>query len=768
MRAGMELDGRYRLAERIGRGGMGEVWRAKDLRLGRAVAVKVLPAIEDVPDAQERFRREAMIAARLRHPGITVVHDTGRHEDRPFIVMELLEGTDLAAVLAGAPEGLPVGRAVSLAAEAADALAAAHGERIVHRDLKPANLFLGTDGRLKICDFGIARAADAGGRLTAEGSVVGTVAYMSPEQCRGEDVDERSDLYSLGCVLHEMLTGVPPFPPGPPHVLLLHHLHSVPEGPRALRQEVPPELDRLVLALLAKEPAERPAGAAHLALLLRGLGRSGPAPVDDRDEGVAAGAGVDVDVDVDEGPADPAPGDLVLRLFDEAVVLSVTEDLERPGTVGMVGAAMLETDQGRARALLREVARDSPAGFLPPDDETFAVTMAGVDAELAVEWARATEYPPTRAILLGLVAAGVARTDPAWAGRIAGEAGESVPADSSGYPLYRRAIFDVLGPAVDADVAEEFLGAIDDPGWRAEASHAVTVATAAERPEHAERVARSIAAEPRRAEMLTALAAALATARPDDAERIARSVPDVSRGLDVHGPHTALEAVAAAVAPTDPERADRIVGSVLYMGADLWRARELGVALAPARPLRAEQIARAAPSYVVFRMERIRTLAAVGAALAATDPERGGRLIDEAFRTAGRNVRPAKRVEALGIAAAEIAAVRPDRAEEVAGTLRSRSLPFGRNEALHAIAVALVPVAPDRAERVARGIADQELRDRALTRLALGVGAADPGRAERWARDIEGVPARAKALARLAHVLGGHEPNWRDKALLED
>jgi hypothetical protein len=264
--------------------------------------------------------------------------------------------------------------------------------------------------------------------------------------------------------------------------------------------------------------------------------------------------------------------------------------------------------------------------------------------------------------------------------------------------------------------------------------------------------------------MLTALAEALAPVRPDDAERIARSVPEVAKGVDSYAPHTALEAVAAALVRTDPERADRIVGSVMYMGADLWRARELGVALAPTHPLRAEQVALAAPSYVVFRMERIRTLAAP----TAVDPERAGRLIDQAFRTAGRNMRPAKRVEALGIVAAEIALVHPDRAGEVAGMLRSRSLPFGRSEALRSIALGLIPGAADLSERVARSIPDQEPRDMALARLALGIGRADPDKAERIVRDIEGVPARATALARLAHVLGGHEPNWREKALLEE
>jgi serine/threonine protein kinase len=158
MESGESIAGRYRLVARLGRGGMGEVWRAHDLQLDRAVALKVLQELGASDDlVVERFRREASIGARFQHPGITVVHDIGRHEGRLFIVMELLHGEDLAKVLARSPHGLSVTEAVGLAAQAADALAATHAEDVVHRDLKPANLFLLAGGRLKICDFGIAR-----------------------------------------------------------------------------------------------------------------------------------------------------------------------------------------------------------------------------------------------------------------------------------------------------------------------------------------------------------------------------------------------------------------------------------------------------------------------------------------------------------------------------------------------------------------------------------------------------------------------------------
>jgi hypothetical protein len=250
---------------------MGEVWRGIDEQLDRPVAVKLLREHLADPDLTRRFLREARIAARLQHPGITVVHDIGSDNDQLFIVMELLHGRDLAAMLAEAPAGLPIDAAVSLTLQAAEALQAAHAAHVIHRDLKPANLFVLAGGQLKICDFGIARAVDSTAHLTATGEVIGTPAYMSPEQWRGQQVDERSDLYSLGCVLYALLTGRPPFAEGQPHAIMYQHLNTVPTAPRTIRPDVPPELDHLVLELLAKDPARRPAGAGHVMAALQAL-----------------------------------------------------------------------------------------------------------------------------------------------------------------------------------------------------------------------------------------------------------------------------------------------------------------------------------------------------------------------------------------------------------------------------------------------------------------------------------------------------------------
>ena len=267
MQAGLKLSGRYALQALLGSGGMGEVWRGVDEHLDRPVAVKVLRAHLADPELAGRFRREARIAARLQHPGITVVHDVGSDNGQLFIVMELLHGRDLAAMLAEAPAGLPIDTVVPLAIQAAEALRAAHAGHVVHRDLKPANLFVLDGGLLKICDFGIAWAVDSTTHLTATGQAIGTPAYMSPEQCRGQQVDERSDLYSLGCVLYALLTGQPPFAEGQPLAIMLQHLNAAPAAPRTIRPDVPPELDRLVLDLLAKDPAGRPDDGRVIAAL---------------------------------------------------------------------------------------------------------------------------------------------------------------------------------------------------------------------------------------------------------------------------------------------------------------------------------------------------------------------------------------------------------------------------------------------------------------------------------------------------------------------
>jgi beta-lactam-binding protein with PASTA domain/tRNA A-37 threonylcarbamoyl transferase component Bud32 len=249
------LAGRYRLRGSIGRGGMADVQRAHDQQLDREVAVKILHArYADDPNFLLRFRREAQSAASLNHPNIVSVYDAGETDARPFIVMELVRGRSLRDLTRA--ERITAGRATEIVGDAALALNYAHENGLIHRDMKPGNIIVSTDGEVKVTDFGIARAVNAE-TITETAAVFGTAAYVSPEQAQGDTVDRRTDVYSLGCVLYELLAGRQPFHADSPVALAYQHVSTMPEAPSALSDESTPELDAITLKAMAKAPEDR-------------------------------------------------------------------------------------------------------------------------------------------------------------------------------------------------------------------------------------------------------------------------------------------------------------------------------------------------------------------------------------------------------------------------------------------------------------------------------------------------------------------------------
>ena len=282
------LNDRYEMGPPLGKGGMAHVYRGTDRVLDRTVAIKVLAERYAQDDRfVDRFRREAQAAAGLTHPNIVGVYDTGGEDGMHYIVMEYVEGPTLAEVLRR--EGrLDPDRAAAIAAEVATALHAAHERRLVHRDVKPGNVMLDRDGRVKVVDFGIARAA-ADDTLTQTGLILGTASYLSPEQAQGLTVDARSDVYSLGCVLYEMLTGRPPFQGDTAVSIAYKHVNEQPPRPSELNADVPPHLDEAVMRALEKDPDARFATAEAFRQAIAG-GMNGAATVP------IAAAGGDTDV----------------------------------------------------------------------------------------------------------------------------------------------------------------------------------------------------------------------------------------------------------------------------------------------------------------------------------------------------------------------------------------------------------------------------------------------------------------------------------------
>jgi serine/threonine protein kinase len=391
----------YRIVHKLGAGGMGVVYQAEDVRLGRSVALKFLPdAMADDTQALERFELEARAASALNHPNICTIHDIGTHEGRPFIVMELLKGQTLADRIARGP--LKVTEVIELGIQLADALDAAHHQGIMHRDIKPANIFLTDRGQPKILDFGLAklgpqgRVAHAGDEtradtspdhLTTPGLTLGTVAYMSPEQARGEALDHRTDIFSLGVVLYEMVTGRPAFGGSATAIVFDAILNRPPIAPIRLNPEVPARLEEVINRTLEKDRALRYQHASDLCADLKRLRRDSDSKrATAVSVPVAGGAGGSMGVPPSAGPS-VSPWQATQPTPAASGTVAAPSPSRRMFTLGLVAAVVLAI----AGVMLFRSAPPPATTASPPPSSAPVAGPADRSAEIAADLAQASQ-----------------------------------------------------------------------------------------------------------------------------------------------------------------------------------------------------------------------------------------------------------------------------------------------------------------------------------------------------------------------------------------
>ena len=457
-----DLTDRYQLIAHLARGGMADVYQGHDRLLNRKVAVKVLHSQLSNDEAfVKRFRKEAQAAANLTHPNIVGIYDWGQLDTTYFIVMELVEGRSLREVLRSEGTLLPR-RAVEIAADVSAALSVAHRAGLVHRDIKPGNILLAPDGTVKVTDFGIARAWDDSQELTRTGAVMGTATYFSPEQAQGSTADERSDVYSVGVVLYEMLAGAPPFRGDNPMAVAYQHVSSPASPPSAVNPDVPASLDGIVLTAMAKAPEERYQTAEEMRqdlwAALQGRAPVATAPVA---AGMALGADDATRMMTQAVPPATAPPDQGYRVLEEppssnlafvvgtfALVITlgvliwlvfdllsgadttVAESVEVPTVVGLTAAdAIRALDQVDLLGIPEEINDDSvePGRVVRSDPEEGETVEPGTEVTLFVSAGAGTVDVPFLEGLERAAAEETIRSNNFTVGNVTEEPSDNVP-----------------------------------------------------------------------------------------------------------------------------------------------------------------------------------------------------------------------------------------------------------------------------------------------------------------------------------------------------
>lgn len=656
MRPKQELAGQYRLEQRLGCGGMGEVWRATDLKLDRQIAVKI-PLINRAGDqadqALARFRREGVAAARLNHPHIAAVYGSPDHEGWPFLVLELLAGPDLAALLKEHPGGLPIETVLEYGAQAAQGLAAAHAAGVYHRDIKPSNLMLDSNGALKICDFGIARLQGATVGLTAEGSGIGTPAYMPPEQLRGKPVTGAADVYALGATLFQLLTGRELFP-GDDLAVIAQHLHEAPPRPSTLRPAIPAALDTYLISLLAKDPDSRPTADTIVDALRALTPRTREQAPRTREQAAVLLADAE-------------------RLARTRTSFSHPAPLEQAGALAQIAAAVGAADPAKAKVLLAEAEHlaHGPADvFTPPGIARTRTRALAVVARAAAEWdlAKAQEVLAEAEHLARTI------TEPRCQAEALADIAEMV---AEWNPSKAQ---EVLA------TAEHLTPAIDLPNLRAAMVKRIASLMAEWDPAAAEGLSRTIASPRVQAEALAQVAEVMAGRDPATAEVLFADAVHLANSEHLadtayyrsYEKAVALSVIANAMAAWNPVAAERVARTITFRDDSFRPSRALMLlaeAMAGRHPIEAERLAR----IITDPFEQAGALSVIAAVVGTRDPAASELLLAEAV--------PNLDTRSFKSIAGAVAEWNPVAAERLARTIED---PFEQAGALTEIAKVLM------------------------------------------------------------------------------